>query len=144
MNPYYVLGVRKNSTSKEIDESFNRLSEKYNPKNYAGDQFYAKKRLNEILEAYNILSHEDLKLEYDSKYNKHIELQSDSKNSFNKNHEPLSYQKKSQYNPYEQINPIDSDDYDSSFYENSNNLTLIIFIIIALILCSLFYTLNNI
>lgn len=74
MNPYDVLNVRKNASNSEIKLSFNRLMEKYDLKNYLGDPHFAKKRMAEIAEAYNILSDTQKRKAYDDSHATHINL----------------------------------------------------------------------
>lgn len=74
MNPYDILNVRRNASNNEIKFSFNRLMEKYDLKNYPGDPYFAKKRMKEIAEAYNILSDSQKRKAYDATHEVHVNL----------------------------------------------------------------------
>lgn len=73
MNPYDTLKVDKNATQAEIRKSYLELMEKYNPKEYLGDMYFAKRQLYKIQKAYNLLSNPKAKVKYDMKNLKHIE-----------------------------------------------------------------------
>lgn len=73
MNPYDTLKVDKNATQAEIRKSYLELIEKYNPKEYLGDAYFAKRQLYKIQKAYNLLSNPKAKVKYDMKNLKHIE-----------------------------------------------------------------------
>jgi len=66
MKDYYkILGVKENATKKEIHEAFRKLALKYHPdrnKNISQSIF------KEINEAYQVLSNDELRKEYDEKY----------------------------------------------------------------------------
>ena len=64
MNPYQVLGVRKNADTKDIKKAYKKLARKYHPdvNNDAG----ADERFKEINEAWDILSDPKKRQMYDN------------------------------------------------------------------------------
>ena len=65
MTHYEILGVSKNATQKEIRDAYKKLVKKYHPDLYQGDKQFAEKRTQEINNAYDILSNEKTKMQYD-------------------------------------------------------------------------------
>ena len=61
---YKVLGVAKGATADEIKKSYRKLARKYHPDANKGDAS-AEERFKEISEAYNVLSDEKRRKEYD-------------------------------------------------------------------------------
>src|SRR6202042_2521289 len=61
---YKVLGVAKSASPDEIKKSYRKLARKYHPDANKGDHA-AEERFKEISEAYNILSDEKRRKEYD-------------------------------------------------------------------------------
>ena len=61
---YKVLGVSKSATADEIKKSYRKLARKYHPDANKGDA-KAEERFKEISEAYNVLSDEKRRKEYD-------------------------------------------------------------------------------
>src|ERR1051326_5659575 len=61
---YKVLGVSKTATADEIKKSYRKLARKYHPDANKGDA-KAEERFKEISEAYNTLSDEKRRKEYD-------------------------------------------------------------------------------
>jgi molecular chaperone DnaJ len=61
---YKVLGVSKTASADEIKQSYRKLARKYHPDANKGDHS-AEERFKEISEAYNILSDEKRRKEYD-------------------------------------------------------------------------------
>src|ERR1700728_1879424 len=61
---YKVLGVTKSSSADEIKKSYRKLARKYHPDANKGDP-KAEERFKEISEAYNVLSDEKRRKEYD-------------------------------------------------------------------------------
>jgi molecular chaperone DnaJ len=61
---YKVLGVSKNASADEIKKSYRKLARKYHPDANKGDA-KAEERFKEISEAYNVLSDEQRRKEYD-------------------------------------------------------------------------------
>lgn len=66
-NYYEILSVSSTATEEEIKQSYFKLSEKYNS-NLNSENKLLGAELEEITEAYNILSNTDKKIEYDIKY----------------------------------------------------------------------------
>lgn len=65
MTHYDTLGISKNATEKEIKEAYKKLIKKYHPDVYPGDKSFAEKKTQEINHAYDILSNEEAKRNYD-------------------------------------------------------------------------------
>ena len=61
---YKVLGVSKSATSEEIKQAYRKLARKYHPDANKGDS-KSEERFKEISEAYNVLSDEKQRKEYD-------------------------------------------------------------------------------
>ena len=61
---YKVLGVPKTATADQIKQSYRKLARKYHPDANKGDR-KAEERFKEISEAYNTLSDEKRRKEYD-------------------------------------------------------------------------------
>ena len=61
---YKVLGVAKSASADEIKKSYRKLARKYHPDANKGDA-KAEERFKEISEAYNVLSDEKRRKEYD-------------------------------------------------------------------------------
>ena len=61
---YKVLGVSKGATADEIKKSYRKLARKYHPDANKGDS-KSEERFKEISEAYNVLSDEKRRKEYD-------------------------------------------------------------------------------
>ncbi|WP_267384122.1 J domain-containing protein [Cyanobacterium sp. uoEpiScrs1] len=66
-NHYAILGVSKNATSEEMKKSFRRLARQYHPDVNPGDKM-AEEKFKDINEAYNILSDQTKRAEYDSQF----------------------------------------------------------------------------
>lgn len=68
---YYILGLKHNASLSEIKESFRKLSLKFHPdKNVDDDGSFWTNRFIEIKEAYDTLSNEKKRKEYDLQFNK--------------------------------------------------------------------------
>lgn len=65
---YYILGVKENSTEKEIKTAYRKLSIKFHPDKNNGDEFF-QERFVDINEAYEILSDVHKKYFYDKERN---------------------------------------------------------------------------
>jgi len=64
MNPYKVLGVKKDASEKDIKKAFRDLSKKYHPDKNQDDK-KAEDKFKEIAEAYGILSDPNKKTQFD-------------------------------------------------------------------------------
>jgi molecular chaperone DnaJ len=64
MNPYKALGVEKNATKDEIKKAYRQLAKKYHPDVSNGDKNLEEK-FKEVSEAYEILSDEKKRKEFD-------------------------------------------------------------------------------
>jgi DnaJ-class molecular chaperone len=65
MSDYYnILGVNKTATSDEIKKAYRKLAIKYHPDKNPGDKS-AEEKFKEISEAYEVLSDEKTRREYD-------------------------------------------------------------------------------
>ncbi|MAG12607.1 molecular chaperone DnaJ [bacterium] len=62
-NYYVVLGVEKNASKEDIKKAFHKLARKYHPDNKSGGD---ENRFKEVNEAYQILSNDSRRAEYDS------------------------------------------------------------------------------
>ncbi len=63
---YDILGVPKTSTFEEIAQAYNELAKKYSPDEYEGNAEVGKRCLQEVNEAYAILSDEEKRNAYDN------------------------------------------------------------------------------
>lgn len=64
-NPYDLLGVSKTATDKEIRSAYRKLAKKLHP-DVNPDDKTSGERFKEVTAAYNLLSNEDLRKQYDS------------------------------------------------------------------------------
>lgn len=69
MTHYEVLGISKNASQEEIKSAYKKLIKKYHPDLYQGDKSFAEKKAKEINAAYDVLSDENKKAEYDLSIN---------------------------------------------------------------------------
>ena len=69
MNYYDLLNVKKNATDKEIKKAYRILVKKYHPDTYRGNKNIAEEKIKQINEAYDVLTNEKLKREYDQQFN---------------------------------------------------------------------------
>lgn len=73
-NYYEILEVNKRASKEVIEKAYKVLVKKYHPDVYKGEkQKYAEKKIKEINEAYDILSDEFLKEQYDAELEKEME-----------------------------------------------------------------------
>jgi hypothetical protein len=63
---YYILGLSRDASKVEIQKAYKKLSLKFHPDINNNDKFF-EERFKEILEAYQTLSDEKKKIEYDAK-----------------------------------------------------------------------------
>lgn len=67
-NYYQILEVSENASPEVIEKAYKVLAKKYHPDIWPRDKIYfAESKFKEITEAYNILSNNDLRAEYDIK-----------------------------------------------------------------------------
>lgn len=67
-NYYQILEVNENASYEVIEKAYRVLAKKYHPDIWPKDKMYfAESKFKEITEAYNILSNNDLRSEYDLK-----------------------------------------------------------------------------
>jgi len=64
-NPYTLLGVSKTATEKEIKSAYRKLAKKLHPDVNPGNAA-AEAKFKEVTAAYNLLSNEDLRKQYDT------------------------------------------------------------------------------
>ena len=64
-NPYTLLGVAKTATEKEIKSAYRKLAKKLHP-DVNPDNPAAEAKFKEVTAAYNLLSNEDLRKQYDT------------------------------------------------------------------------------
>jgi molecular chaperone DnaJ len=62
---YEVLGVARDASPEEIKRAFRRLAKRYHPDTYEGDKGEAERRFREISEAYEVLSDQEKRAQYD-------------------------------------------------------------------------------
>lgn len=70
-NYYEILEVNRKTSKEVIEKAYRVLAKRYHPDLYSGEkQQYAEKKIKEINEAYNILSDDFLREQYDSELEK--------------------------------------------------------------------------
>ena len=65
-NYYDILNVNKNSSKEEIKNAYKKLAMKYHPDKNINNKEEAEKKFKEVAEAYEILSDDKKKYEYDN------------------------------------------------------------------------------
>ena len=65
-NYYDILNVNKNSNKEEIKNAYKKLAMKYHPDKNMNNKEEAEKKFKEVAEAYEILSDDKKKYEYDN------------------------------------------------------------------------------
>lgn len=139
MNYYELLNVKENASASEIKKSYKSLVKKYHPDVYNGDKSFAEKKLKEINQAYEILSDQSSRAEYDRVLNSVREETSKLYNNYNQddtnNYTDFDYQKQKEdlekrYNEmynYDYYKRYTTNYYgvdkSSEKYSNTNNYT---------------------
>lgn len=119
MNYYDILNVDKNATKKEIKNSYKILVKKYHPDVYAGDKFFAEQKIKEINSAYDILSDDKLRKEYDLSLSVGYEFDE----SAVYDEEPIRYTKKESYEDfYKSSTNIDPENFDPKSNDLDNDV----------------------
>ena len=105
---YEILGIPQTATQEEIKKAFRTLAKKYHPDNYTSNQAAANLIMQDLTEAYVVLSDLQKRIEYDRKLEKiHREqtrTEYRTENSFSKN------QSKSHYESYTKTTPENESD----------------------------------
>jgi curved DNA-binding protein CbpA len=65
---YYILGINQTATNEELKKAYRKLSLKFHPDKNEGDEFFTE-RFKEIQEAYEILSNDTKRKNFDFKLN---------------------------------------------------------------------------
>ena len=84
-NYYEVLGISKTASSDEIKKAYRNLAFKYHPDRNSGDKV-AEEKFKEINEAYDVLSDEKKRADYDS-FGTSNSRYSGTNNSYNRNND---------------------------------------------------------
>ena len=98
MKDYYkILEISINATNDDIKKAFRSLAKKYHPDRNVNDE-NALRKFQEVNEAYEVLSNEDSRKEYDKKISSFKQSNSKETNSKNNNssNEKKKYQDKSE------------------------------------------------
>ena len=67
-NYYEILEVSENASQEVIEKAYKTLAKKYHPDTWPRDKiFFAESKFKEITEAYNTLSNENARKDYDLK-----------------------------------------------------------------------------
>ena len=85
-NYYQILEVNENASQEVIEKAYRVLAKKYHPDNFSSyNSSFAEEKFKEITEAYEILSNEVLRQEYDIKIGLDTSLENKYNNLFNEN-----------------------------------------------------------
>lgn len=112
---YKTLQLSNNATLKEIKKSFRKLAQKYHPDKVKDNEDI----FRTIAEAYEILSNDQTRLEYDEKRKYYLYQQN------NNQHQQYQYQQQEyndRFNSYRDTSYDDDHDYYSSSSSNSYNI----------------------
>ncbi len=112
-NYYDILEVNRRASKEVIEKAYKVLVKKYHPDLYTGEkQKYAEKKIKDINEAYDVLSDEFLKEQYDAELEKEIEEMYQKKYSVRNNFK--EYQTNSE-------NDINNSEFNKNNANKSNN-----------------------
>lgn len=85
-NYYEILEVNENASSEVIEKAYRVLAKKYHPDIYPRDKiFWAESKFKEITEAYQTLSNNDSRKEYDIKMGINNSFENKYSNLYNEN-----------------------------------------------------------
>ena len=89
MNNYYqILGVKRDASSNDIKKAYRKLAHKLHPDKNDGDTFF-EERFKEIQEAYQVLSNQSQKTQYDFNFDYFFkEQQKKSSQTYTRKEEP--------------------------------------------------------
>lgn len=114
-NYYYILGVDFNASIDEIKKAYRKLSKKFHPDaNHGDDDKFWEERFKEIQEAYETLSNETKRDNYDYKFKNY------TKNNFN-NYDKNEYEEKLK-REYEEYKRKEKENYERKFQEENERL----------------------
>ena len=90
-NYYQILGLENNASKDQIKKAYRICAAKFHPDKHNGDKFF-EERFKEILEAYEILSDDNKRKNYDTKWQNAYSQDSSSfnQNSYNKSDNDLN------------------------------------------------------
>jgi len=83
-NPYKILGIDENAEFIVIKAAYRAMANKYHPDKWQGDKKEAEKKIKEINNAYDILSDDNKRREYDNKKKSKHEKKSEQQDTDNK------------------------------------------------------------
>ena len=85
-NYYEILEVSENASYEVIEKAYKTLAKKYHPDTWPRDKmFFAESKFKEITEAYEVLSNEKLRTEYDLKIGLNTSLDEKYNSLYNEN-----------------------------------------------------------
>lgn len=115
MTHYEILGISKNASQEDIKSAYKKLIKKYHPDLYQGDKSFAEKKAKEINAAYDVLSNENKKAEYD------LSINPTYTTTQTYNYTPPKYS--SNYDPYSSYSNYYKNRYSSNYNYNNYNTT---------------------
>lgn len=93
MTYYDILQVSREASDEVIQMAYRALAKKYHPDLYNGDKDFATQKMQQINEAYRVLSSQTLRSEYDQKL-KQSSQQTNTQSTYN-----TTYQSQRTYEP---------------------------------------------
>ena len=118
MNYYEILNVTKDASQKEIRQSYKALMKKYHPDIFKGDKARAEKLSMEINAAYDVLSNEETRREYDLSLEENLSNSAFSSKETDTSENTNHYYSSSK-NTYNGYNPYSYENYKRKKYYNS-------------------------